>query len=79
MQRVNNGFPGAEAGLLMASVIAIKLDQLSGIDASIIPVPSFFRDIENVYTLEEAMPGIGVVRKDVKDDTPIEFFQTKDL
>ncbi len=77
IHRVNNGFPGAEAGLLMTSVVAIKLDQLSGLDANAIPRPSFFRDIENAHTLEAAMPGIGVVRKDVDNDTPIDFFRQK--
>ena len=75
MHRVNNGFPGAEAGLLITSVVAIKLDMLSQLDPGAIPRPSFFRDMENVNTLEAAMPGIGVVRKDVADDTPIEFFR----
>ena len=77
IHRVNNGFPGAEAGLLMASVVAIKLDQLSNLDANTIPRPSFFRDIEKAHTLEAAMPGIGVVRKDVDNDTPINFFRQK--
>lgn len=77
IRRVNNGFPGAEAGLLMTSVVAIKLDQLGGLAPNAIPRPSFFRDIENVHTLEEAMPGIGVVRKDVDGDTPINFFRQK--
>lgn len=77
MHRVNNGFPGAEAGLLMTSVVAIKLEQLSRLDANAIPRPSFFREIEKVHTLEAAMPGIGVVRKDVSHDTPINFFRQK--
>ena len=77
IHRVNNGFPGAEAGLLITSVVAIKLDMLSQLDPGDIPRPSFFRDMENVNTLEAAMPGIGVVRKDVTDDTPIEFFRHK--
>ena len=77
MHRVNNGFPGAEAGLLMTSVVAIKLDQLSGLETNAIPYPSFFRDMEKVQTLETAMPGIGVVRKDIDDDTPINFFRQK--
>ena len=77
IHRVNNGFPGAEAGLLMTSVVAIKLDQLRGLDTNAIPRPSFFHDIEKAHTLEAAMPGIGVVRKDVDNDTPINFFRQK--
>lgn len=79
IHRVNNGFPGAEAGLLMTSVVAIKLNQLEDLVVSTIPRPSFFRDIESAHTLEAAMPGIGVVRKDVNDDTPIDFFRQKTL
>ena len=77
MHRVNNGYPGAEAGLVMTSVVAIKLDQLKDLVPSSIPRPSFFRDIENALTLEAAMPGIGVVRKGVDNDTPIDFFRQK--
>ena len=77
MCRVNNGFPGAEAGLLMTSVVAIKLEQLKGLDTNAIPYPSFFRNMENVHTLEDVMPGIGVVQKNVDDDTPINFFRRK--
>ena len=77
IHRVNNGFPGAEAGLLMASVVAIKLDKLSDLEVNVIPSPSFFRDLETAHTLEVAMPGIGVVRKNVENDTPIEFFRQK--
>ncbi len=75
MHRVKNGFPGAAAGLLMTSVVAIKLDQLKSLDANTIPRPSFFRDIEKAHTLEAAMPGIGVFRKGVVDDTPINYFR----
>ena len=77
MHRVNNGFPGAEAGLLMTSVVAIKLNQLKDLNTNAIPSPSFFRDIEKAHTLEAAMPGIGVVRKDIDNDTPINFFRQK--
>lgn len=77
MHRVNGGFPGAEAGLLMISVVAIKLDQLNILSTNVIPRPSFFREIEKAHTLEAAMPGIGVVRKDVDHDAPINFFRQK--
>ena len=77
MHPVNNGFPGAEAGLLVTSVVAIKLDLLNELDPDAIPRPSFFRDMEKVNTLEAVMPGIGVIRKDIEDDTPIDFFRQK--
>ena len=77
IHRVNNGFPGAEAGLLMASVVAIRLDRLKRIDPKAIPRPSFFRDLENVQTVEAAMPGLGVVREGIENDTPLDFFRQK--
>lgn len=77
IHRVNNGFPGAEAGLLMASVVAIRLDRLRDIDSNTIPRPSFFRDLEDVQTVEAALPGIGVVREGVQNDTPVDFFRKK--
>lgn len=77
IHRVNNGFPGAEAGLLMASVVAIRLDQLKELDPKSIPRPSFFRDLENVQTVEAAMPGLGVVREGIENDTPVDFFRQK--
>lgn len=58
-------------------MVAIKLDQLRGLNTNAIPRPSFFHDIEKAHTLEAAMPGIGVVRKDVDNDTPINFFRQK--
>lgn len=74
-QRVNNGYPGAEAGLLMVSVVAIKLDMLLNIDPKKIPRPSIFHDMERAQTLEVAISGIGIVRKGVENDDPLDFFR----
>ncbi len=75
VQRVNNGFPGAEAGLMMVSVVSIKLEMLRAIAPGTIPSPAIFHNMENACTLEAAVPGIGVVRRDVKNDSPKEFFR----
>ena len=75
VQRVNNGFPGAEAGLLMISVVSVKLDALRDIAPGTIPAPSVFRNMESACTLEAALPGIGVVQQDIRDDTPKDFFR----
>ena len=77
IKRVNNGYPGAEAGLLLISVVALKLEQLKSLDSSSIPSPAYFRNLENVCTLEEALPGIGVVQKGIADDSPVNFFRRK--
>ena len=73
--RVNNGFPGAEAGLVMISVVAIKLDQLRNIPDGQIPRPSVFHNMESAATVESALPGIGVVRRDKEKDDPVDFFR----
>ena len=75
--RVNNGLPGAEAGLVMISVVVIKLELLGKQSPGAILSPAFFRDMENVQTLESAMPGIGVTRINVENDTPIDFYRQK--
>ena len=75
VHRVNNGFPGAEAGLLMISVVGVKLDKLRDIPVGQIPRPSVFHSMESVATAEAALPGIGVVRRDVEKDEPVDFFR----
>ena len=75
IHRVNNGFPGAELGLLMISVIVIKLESLQDISPDKIPSPSFFRNMEDAHTVQVAVPGIGVVHKNVKNDSPIKYFR----
>ena len=37
--------------------------------------PSIILPLEQVHTLESAMPGIGIVRKGFDDDTPYNFFR----
>ncbi len=75
MHRVNNGLPAAEAGLLTASVVAIKLEELQAIPKDKIPSPRVFREMEDVAALEAVLPGLGVVRKGVDDDTALNFFR----
>jgi len=77
IHRVNNGFPGAECGLLMISVVAIKLENLRDIKLGEIPRPSVFHDMESAATVQVVLPGIGVVRKDVENDEPMNFFRYK--
>ena len=76
IKRINNGFPGAEAGLLLISVISIKLKMLRDIVASKqIPRPSVFHNMEGVGTVEAALPGINVVKRGVDDDSPLRYFR----
>ena len=72
---VKNGFPGAEVGLITVAVIVVKLENLRNITHREIPPPSFFRDMENAHTIQKAVPGIGVLHRDVENDTPLNFFR----
>jgi len=73
--RVNNGFPGAEAGLVMISVVAINLELLQKVDPGSIPSPSIFHDMEKAHIVDAPLPGIGIVRRDVDNDDPVNFFR----
>lgn len=73
--RGNNGFPGTELGLLLISVVAIKLEMLQDIESGAIPRPSIFHDMEKVGTVDAALPGIGIVHRDADDGDPVDFFR----
>ena len=75
-ERVQNGFPKAEAALFHAAVILIKLDELAKFDISRIPSPSQLRDLEQVQTMSEVLPGPNVVGKEETEDTPKKFFRS---
>lgn len=76
IQRVQNGFPKAEAALFHAAVILIKLHELAKFDISYIPSPSELRDLELVKTMSEVLPGPNVVGKKATEDTPKKFFRS---
>lgn len=75
-ERVQNGFPKAEAALFHAAVILIKLDELAKFDINHIPSPSQLRDMEEVKTMSEVLPGPNVVGKEKTEDTPKKFFRS---
>ena len=74
-EKFDNGFPGAEAGLVMISVILIDLECLRDIKPDEIPHPKVFRDMEKARTVQAAVPGIGVTHKDVENDSPVNYFR----
>ena len=74
-EKFDNGFPGAEAGLVMISVILIDLECLRDIKPDEIPHPKVFRDMEKARTVQAAVPGIGVTHKDVENDSPFNYFR----
>ena len=72
---VRSGYPGAEAALLQLAAVIIDVDALRKIAPGSIPRPSAIRDIEDCTTLDAVLPGKNVVRRDVDDDTPKQFFR----
>jgi hypothetical protein len=75
--KVKNGFPGAEAGLIVISVVRIDLSKLASAPPGAIPRPQLFRDMERARTVEAVLPGANVVRKHVRLDTPVRYFRSE--
>lgn len=75
-ERVQNGFPKAEAALFNAAVIVIKTDELRSFDATHIPSPQQLRDLEKVNTMSAVLPGPNVVGQEPEQETPKKFFRS---
>lgn len=74
-KRIQNGFPGAEASLLMLSVVFIDVSKLAAITPVEIPSPRIFNEMDSVHTLDAVLPGANVVRGGVENDMPRDFFR----
>lgn len=75
--KVRNGFPGAEASIVMLSVVFIDVSRLAAIEPNEIPSPKVFTEMDSAHTLDEVLPGANIVRSSVPNDTPTEFFRAK--
>jgi len=75
--RVKNGFPGAEAGLVLLSVLIIDISKLASARPDEIIRPSVFHEMEKVHALDAILPGANVVRRNVEKDSPKAFFREK--
>lgn len=73
--KVQNGFPGADASLLMISVVRIDLTKLVSSSNEEMTMPHVFRDMEDARTVDAVLPGANIVRKSVSDDTPLRYFR----
>lgn len=74
--KVRNGFPGAEASLVMLSVVFIDISRLARISPQEIPSPRIFNDMDRAHTLDAVLPGSNVVRRDDPADTPKRYFRS---
>ncbi len=73
--KVRNGFPGAEASLVMLSVVFIDVSKLSKISPHEIPSPRIFNEMDRASTLDAVLPGSNIVRSGDTSDTPVRFFR----
>lgn len=73
--KVKNGFPGAEASLLLLSVVFIDISKLAAIKPNEIPSPRIFQEMDSAHTLDAVLPGANIVRGGVEDDTPQAYFR----
>jgi hypothetical protein len=71
--KVKNGFPGAEATLLMLSVVFIDVSKLAAITPKEIPSPRIFNEMDRASTLDAVLPGSNIHRGG--NDTPRRFFR----
>jgi hypothetical protein len=73
--KVKNGFPGAEASIVMLSVVFIDVSKLAKIQPDEIPSPRVFNEMDRASTLDAVLPGANVVRSSSEDDSPTRFFR----
>nr|WP_321510170.1 DNA double-strand break repair nuclease NurA [uncultured Hyphomonas sp.] len=73
--KVRNGFPGAEATLLMLAVVFIDVSKLAGIKSNEIPSPKVFNEMDRAAPHDAVLPGANIVDKNVPDDTPTAYFR----
>lgn len=73
--KVRNGFPGAEASLVMLSVVFIDVSLLAKIGPSEIPSPRIFNEMDHASTLDAVLPGANIIRSGDDKDSPTRFFR----
>ncbi len=73
--KVRNGFPGAEASLVMLSVVFIDASRLAKIMPEEIPSPRIFNEMDRAHTLDAVLPGANIVRDGIETDTSVRFFR----
>lgn len=74
-QPVQNGFPGAEVGMVSLSVVVIDVTKLHEANPQEQLSPRVFREMERDWTFGTIVPGANVVRSSMKTDSPMEFFR----
>ena len=75
--KVRNGFPGAEASLVMLAVVFIDVSKLATIGADEIPSPKVFNEMDRAHTLDAVLPGANIVRRANDGDSPTRYFRAE--
>ena len=74
--KVKNGFPGAEASIVMLSIVFIDVSKLDRIQPDEIPSPRIFNEMDRAHTLDAVLPGANIVRRTKTEDSPKRYFRT---
>jgi NurA domain len=74
--KVRNGFPGAEASIVLLSVVFIDVSKLAKIAPGDIPSPRIFHEMDRAHTLDAVLPGANIVRKTKDRDSPVQYFRS---
>lgn len=73
--QVRNGFPGADASIVMISIVLIDVSKLNKLEDDKIPSPQVFSTMDDATVIDAVLPGANVVGKDENLLTPKKFFR----
>lgn len=74
--QVKNGFPGADAAIVMISIVLIDVAKLSVASRDEIPSPRMFNEMDDARVIDTVLPGANVIRRSIRDDTPTKYFRS---
>lgn len=73
--QVRNGFPGADAAIVMISIVLIDIAKLSSSSSDEIPSPRMFSEMDDARVIDTVLPGANVIRKSIRNDSPTKYFR----
>ena len=72
---VRNGYPGAEAALMLIAAVVLDLKAIKNPAPKWIPRPSEIRQLEDCDTIDAVLPGCNVSERERPGDSPSRFFR----
>lgn len=73
--QVKNGFPGADASIVMISIVLIDVSKLQRDDPDEIPSPQIYNTMDDARVIDAVLPGANVISKNEDNDSPVKFFR----